>query len=58
MAMAESKGNQSKKSRWTNYLKALVMSIKGNTYSVKNIKKVSWTDLKKTRYFKQFVFVY
>ena len=39
-----------------NYLKALVVHIRGNTYSVKNIKeKVPWTELKKNIYFKSIV---
>ena len=57
--MDETKGNQSKKSSVMNYLKALVMSIKVNTYTVKNIKeKVSWTELKKQDISNQLLFVY
>ena len=53
LSMAETKGNQRKKSAVMKYLKALVMSINGNSYTVKNIKgKVTWTELKKERYFK------
>ena len=56
MAMAAVKGNQSKKSSVMNYLKELVMKIKGNTYTVTNIKeKLSWTELKTARYFKSIV---
>lgn len=45
--MAAVQGNGSKRSLVMNYLKELVMKIKGNTYTVTNIKgKVSWTDLK------------
>ena len=56
MAMAAVQGNQSKRSSVMNYLKELVMKIKGNTYTVTNIKrKMSWTDLKTARYFKTIV---
>jgi hypothetical protein len=56
MAMAAVKGNQSKRCSVMNYLKELVMKIKGNTYTVTNIKrKVSWTDLKTARYLKTIV---
>ena len=54
--MAAVKGNLSKKSSVMNYLKELVIKIKGNTYKVTNIKeKLSWTDLKTARHFKSIV---
>ena len=52
-AMAAVKGTRSKRSSVMNYLKELVMKIKGNTYTVTNIKvKLSWTELKTATYLK------
>ena len=56
MDMAAVKGNRSKRSSVMNYLKEHVMKIKGNTYTVTNIKeKVSWTELKTARYLKTII---
>jgi hypothetical protein len=53
MAKAAVQSNRSKRSPVMNYLKSLVIQIKGNSYIVRTIKeKVSWTDLKTARYLK------
>lgn len=54
MAMGEKKGNGSKRSGVMNYLKTLVIEIKGNTYRVRNINE-PWAELKKTTYYKSIV---
>ena len=58
-AMSQPVYTRSKRSPVMNYLKELVNQIRGNTYTVRTIKKeVPWADLNKPTYYKVIVIFY